>query len=111
MENGKLELYSNGGVDVEPILAFVDDIALFCRASTKSISMVKSILDDFSEFSGLQVNNSKSQIVISKRGHNSMTLAAIMGFQVKHLPTKYLGTPIMSKSISQKECTSLVVEL
>lgn len=42
LSDGRLELYSNGGV--EPILTFVDDIALFCQASTKSFMTIMPIL-------------------------------------------------------------------
>lgn len=77
----------------------------------KSFKTIKEILDNFPNFSGLQVNNSKSHIVFSKWVHDISLLASILGFKLQQLPIKYLGTPITGKSISHKDCTTLIAEL
>lgn len=101
----------NGGVIVEPILAYVDDIAIFCRASRKSLLALNDILHEFSVFSGLQINLSKNHIIFSKRVQDGGMLANILGFQLTCLPIQYLGAPITGKSISHRECTTHIADL
>lgn len=92
--NRKLELYSTGGIPVESHLAFADDVAFFCRASVKSFKAIKDLLEEFSTFSGLEINPQKSFVVFSKHVNDGNALAGILGFQTKELPVRYLGTPL-----------------
>lgn len=61
--SGKLKLYVNQDVKVEPILAFAYDVAFFNTTSIKSFQSIKSILDDFTALTGLPVNQIKSNIL------------------------------------------------
>lgn len=79
---------------METMLAFVDDVTFFIRASVKSFHMIKSILEDFSSFTSLHVNHLKNNIVFSKQVHDASVIVGILGFQVQALPIKYLGVPI-----------------
>lgn len=49
----KIDVYKIGGIEVESHLAFVDDVVLFCRANEKSFRTIKSIIQEFKDFSGL----------------------------------------------------------
>lgn len=60
---------------VESHLVFADDIIFFNRASNKSLSGLWEILDEFTEFSGLQINREKSFAVFSKRVTDKVELA------------------------------------
>lgn len=44
---GQLELHVIGGVQVEPLLIFANDVVFFRRASSKSLNTIKSILHEF----------------------------------------------------------------
>lgn len=107
----KLELYTIGGTQVESHLAFADDVTFFCRALTKSLTALKEILDEFQDFSGLKINVGKSSIILSKRVADNVEMAAILGFQLKELPIKYLGTPVTGKQINYRDCDGLLAEL
>lgn len=111
VQDRRFELYCNGDVVVEPILAFTDDIAFFCKASTKSFQVIRSILEEFSSFSGLQVNTTKSHAIFSKRVRDGDSLAVILGFPVHVLPVKYLGVLLTGKSICHWDCAALIADL
>lgn len=104
-------LYKSGGVAVESHLAYADDVTFFCRASTKALTVLKGILDEFEAFSGLRINAGKSSVIFSKRVDNKSQLAAILGFQINELPIRYLGTPLTGRLIKYRDCDSMLAEL
>lgn len=107
----KLELYSIGGAQIENHLAFANDVTFFYRASSKSLTDLKEVLAEFKAFSGLRINAGKSSVILSKRVTDKAEMAAILGFQLKELPIKYLGTPLTGKLIRYKDCDDLLAEL
>lgn len=111
MSSGRLELYTSGGIKVESHIAFADDVTFFCRASNKSFNTLKEILGEFETFSCLRINAGKSSIILSKRVTNRGEMATILGFQLKELPIKYLGTPLTGKQIRYRDCDGLLAEL
>lgn len=106
-----IELYSSGGVTIESHLAFTDNIAFFCRASTKSFRALREVLTEFTEFSGLSINCGKSYAIFSKRVGDGAELVDILGFQTKEMPIRYLGTPLTGKLVRYKDCDGLLAEL
>lgn len=63
-------------------------------------------------FSGLQVNSSKSELYASEVGFS--TLDAIQfhtGFVLGHLPIRYLGVPLITKRLAQKDCKTLIKKI
>lgn len=107
----KIEFYSSGGVVVESHLAFADDIAFFCCASTKSFKALSEVLNEFTEFSGLNINCGKSYAIFSKCIRDRAELVGILGFQTKELPVRYLGMPLTGKLVRYKDCDGLLAEL
>lgn len=107
----KFELYTIGGAHIESHLAYADDVTFFCSATTKSLTALREILTEFEGFSGLKINASKSSIIFSKRVTDETNMAAILGFQIKQLPIKYLGTPLTGKLIRFRDCDGLLAEL
>lgn len=107
----KLVLYTIGGVQIESYLAFAGDATFFCRASSKSLMTLKEVLTEFESFSGLRINAGKSSVILSKRVVDRAEMAAILGFQLKDLPIKYLGTPLTGKLIKYRDSDGLLVEL
>ena len=46
-----------------PILQYADDTMILLRGDTQQAAVIKQILDDFSNFSGLKINYHKSTFV------------------------------------------------
>lgn len=72
---------------------------------------LREILDEFTEFSELQINRGKSFAVFSKRVTHKAELVALLGFQVRELPITYLGTPLTGKLMRYRDCDNLLAEL
>jgi len=91
---------------------FVDDNMLFGYPSVQEASLFKSLLNDFSEASGTNVNNAKSQIFFF---HTSpvvqCAIACILGFPIDSLPSKYLGAPLIDSSIKHSTWCTLIDKL
>lgn len=66
---------------------------------------------EFTIFSGLNISREKSHAIFSKRVEDKHELAAILGYQVKELPIRYLRTPLTGKLIRYKDCDGLLAEL
>ncbi|KAL0427915.1 UNVERIFIED_CONTAM: hypothetical protein Slati_2966300 [Sesamum latifolium] len=68
-------------------LCFTDDLLLFCRADEHLVMLFRDRLQLFAEWSGLQANVSKSQLIVSKLALDiKPRLLAILGFQEGVLP-------------------------
>lgn len=74
------------GVEVEGHLAFADDVVLFCRVNEKSFKAKREILEGLRDFSGIEINSTKSVVVLSKFVVNRDELEAILGFPDVSLP-------------------------
>lgn len=66
---------------------------------------------EFESFSGLKINPGKCYAIFSKRVTDKVQLAAILRFQLKELPIKYLGTPLTGKLIRYRDCDGMLAEL
>lgn len=65
INKGKLELFTMHGNVVESHLSYANDITFFCRARNSSFQTLQSILDEFADFVGLEINCNKSYVVYS----------------------------------------------
>jgi hypothetical protein len=74
----------------------VDDL-LHGIPTVKEEKTFQRILEEFGEASGAEINHSKSMIYFFNTNPAiQRTLANILGFERKTLPTKYLGIPPMN---------------
>ncbi|KAL0362089.1 UNVERIFIED_CONTAM: Retrovirus-related Pol polyprotein from type-2 retrotransposable element R2DM [Sesamum calycinum] len=90
-------------------LCFADDGLLFCKAHIPSVQVIKDTLTEFANMSGLKVNASKIQIIISKSGqHEKQQILNLLGFQEGSLPVKYLGVPLTSSRLTLADCSPLI---
>jgi hypothetical protein len=65
----------------------------------KESKTYKIILEEFGEASGAEINHSKSMIYFFNTNPAiQRNLANILGFELKMLPTKYLGIPLTDKA-------------
>ena len=82
---------------------------IFTKGNVESILGVQSVLKLFYHFSGLQLNNEKSEFFSSGiprevRAEKQRTT----GFKCGTLPVRYLGVPLVTRRLSFKDCASLV---
>ncbi|XP_038994896.1 uncharacterized protein LOC120119062 [Hibiscus syriacus] len=82
-------------------LSFADDLLIFCKGSIDSVIGVTSVLDLFYEIFGLKLNASKCDFYAA--GLHSTYNIPNYG-----LPVRYLGISLVSRKISDKDCTSLI---
>lgn len=87
---------------------YVDDVLLFSKANPKSLEAIKSIFKEFSLYSSLELNTSKSKATFSKVCEDNGESHAILAFAIQSLPTTYLGLPITGKKKSFNQCRKLI---
>lgn len=76
-------------------LQFADDTLVFCPAKKKWLLSLRRILDCFYLLSGLEINFSKSAlIVLGKEEEWCKNLASSLGCRLVTLPITYLGIPL-----------------
>ncbi|KAL0453897.1 UNVERIFIED_CONTAM: hypothetical protein Slati_1367800 [Sesamum latifolium] len=85
---------------------------LLWRADEHSVMLFRDRLQLFAEWSGLQANVSKSQIIVSKSALDiKPRLLAILGFQEGVLPVRYLGLPLISSRLTVSDCRPLITKV
>ncbi|XP_039050459.1 uncharacterized protein LOC120191605 [Hibiscus syriacus] len=74
-----------------------------------SVMGVITVLDNFYELSGLKLNAGKCEIFITGLSFQSLdTIIISSGFKHGRLPIRYLGVPLVSKKLSDKDCQALL---
>ncbi|XP_013639486.1 PREDICTED: uncharacterized protein LOC106344713 [Brassica oleracea var. oleracea] len=82
-------------------LLFADDLLVFSDGSRFSINGIKSVMASFKLWSGLDMNEAKSEIFFG--GYTDIhasVLADLSGFKWGSFPTRYLGLPLDPKRIA-----------
>lgn len=79
-------------------LFFADDCLLFTQAKTSQVRIVKEVLEEFCQASGLKVSMSKSRFLPSNNITRTKVakFASITGFAHTYKLEKYLGFPMLS---------------
>ncbi|GJY16874.1 RNA-directed DNA polymerase, eukaryota, reverse transcriptase zinc-binding domain protein [Tanacetum coccineum] len=90
-------------------LCFADDLMIFCNGDTKSACIIKEVLKEFSDASGLFPNLNKSTLFFGSLNHvEKEGIKNIMQFKEGSLPTKYLRVPLITKRLGIKDCQILI---
>eukprot|EP00253_Pinus_taeda_P028947 PITA_28947 len=85
---------------------------LYGYPSVQEASCLKSLLNDFSEASGTQVNCSKSQIFFFHTPPSvKSAVSRILGFHTASLPSMYLGAPLTASALKQLAWRTLLEKL
>ncbi|XP_074266664.1 uncharacterized protein LOC141589943 [Silene latifolia] len=83
-------------------LAFADDLLIFCRGDSDSVTVIMRALTTFSNASGLHINKDKSDIFVNGiHGVAEDNILHISGFKKGALPFKYLGINISHKRLTK----------
>ncbi|MDF3587759.1 reverse transcriptase family protein, partial [Enterobacter hormaechei] len=81
-------------------LCFADDLFLFAKASPVTIQILMDEMKAFGEFSGLQINHSKSALFICGASDSvKADIIRITGMNLGCLPLRYLGVPLISSRL------------
>ena len=90
-------------------LCFADDLLIFSKGNLSSILGIQNVLNVFYAMSGLQLNCTKSELFSSgvDRG-NLDEIQHVTGFKTGSLPVRYLGVPLVTRRLTDKDCRPLV---
>ncbi|GJZ30743.1 reverse transcriptase domain-containing protein, partial [Tanacetum coccineum] len=90
-------------------LCFKDDLLLLCHGDLISASVLRRGLDEFCLSSGLLPSMSKSKAFFGNVPNSvKADISLVMPFKEGVLPIKYLGVPMGSKMITDKDCMVMV---
>ena len=77
------------------MLQYADDTLIILQGCSEQLACLKSILSDFSFFSGLQINFEKSTFLPMNLPHAiAAKMAGILGCPISSFPQPYLGLPL-----------------
>ncbi|XP_039072037.1 uncharacterized protein LOC120219279 [Hibiscus syriacus] len=91
-------------------LSFADDLLIFCKGNSDSVAGVLSVLDHFKDSSGLKINSSKCEIFHA--GISSLSIddiKQITSFKIGRLPIRYLGIPLVTRKLNEKDYKKLLL--
>ena len=90
-------------------LCFVDDLLIFTKGNLESILGIQNIMKQFYLFSRLQLNNAKCELFSSGISRTSLgEIHELTGFKLGTLPVRYLGVPLVTRRLTDKDCALLV---
>lgn len=90
-------------------LSFVDDIVVFTNGTVGSLQGVVEVMQNFATMSGLHINATKSTIFASGLDVAPLLAAAAsLGISAGSLPIRYLGMPLMTKSLTPLDYEPLI---
>ncbi|XP_039024717.1 uncharacterized protein LOC120157747 [Hibiscus syriacus] len=93
-------------------LCFADDLLLFCHGSLDAILGVVSTLEKFYEISGLKLNALKSELFACGVARDELeVIQSATGLKLGQLPVRYLGIPLVTRKLSSKDCSALLVKI
>lgn len=82
-------------------VCFVNDLLMFCRADTKSITIIQETFRKLSCASGLQATTDKSSIYVVILAPNAKEdIMQFLGYTKGSVPFKYLGVPLSTKKLT-----------
>ncbi|GJR82989.1 putative RNA-directed DNA polymerase [Tanacetum coccineum] len=102
--------YHNKCDELELInVCFADDLFIFIRGEVHSARLIMEALDEFQKASGLVPSIPKSTVYFCNiPNHIKNDILSIMPFAEGELPVKYLGVPLISSRLLNKDCKVLV---
>lgn len=85
---------------------------IFCRVDSTSLQVICSILHNFLEISGLQINKAKSTISFGGvTAEDKASLLPILCFSEDVFPIRYLGLPLSPKKLRMAEYDLLLKKI
>ncbi|OMO78705.1 reverse transcriptase [Corchorus capsularis] len=88
------------------------DLLIFTKGNADSITGIKSILNLFYSYSGLKLNCTKSELfTVGISVEHVQELQTLSQFKIGTLPVRYLGLPLVSRNLSEKDCGVLIKKI
>ncbi|GJS84287.1 reverse transcriptase domain, reverse transcriptase zinc-binding domain protein [Tanacetum coccineum] len=90
-------------------MCFADDLFILARVDVESLRVIMESLEEFKLTSGLVPSIPKSTAYFCNvLHHTKVTIFSIMPFSKGELPVKYLGVPLISLVLLNRDCKILV---
>ncbi|GJU43506.1 hypothetical protein Tco_1200772 [Tanacetum coccineum] len=90
-------------------VCFADDLFLFARGDVASATVIMDALNEFKQASGLVLSIPKCTVFFCNVvNHVKLSILNVMPFAEGELPVKYLGVPLISSRLLNKDCKVLV---
>ncbi|GKF65606.1 putative reverse transcriptase domain, reverse transcriptase zinc-binding domain protein [Tanacetum coccineum] len=90
-------------------VCFADDLFIFARGEVDSARVIMDSLEEFKRVSGLVPSIPKSMsFFCNVLNHVKLKILNIMPFLEGKLPVKYLGVPLISSRLLNRDCKILV---
>ena len=90
-------------------LCFADDLLIFSKGKLDSIIGIQRVMELFYTYSGLQLNSSKCELFSAGvNGARLLEIQQATGFKLGTLPVRYLGVPLVTRRLTDKDCSPLV---
>ena len=90
-------------------LCFADDLLLFCKGDQSSVQCLLNTLSLFTQFSGLNVNLTKSHFFLSNAPTGLHAwIERMHGLSFGSLPAKFLGVPLIANGLHAHHCHDLM---
>ena len=78
-----------------PVLQYADDTLILCKGDVHSMTVLKTILDNFSLATGLTINFHKSTFIpMNVDDRTATAMATTLGCALSTFPQTYLGLPL-----------------
>jgi hypothetical protein len=92
-----------------PVVQYADDTIIILQADRDQLASLHSLLDAYSQSTGLKINFHKSQMIpINITNEKAQELASVLGCQVGQMPFTYLGLPLGTTRPTVAELMPLV---
>jgi hypothetical protein len=93
-------------------LCFADDLLIFTAASLHSIKLIKNVLYEFEDISGLKANPAKGLVFCAGIPDKDKAEAlSLLHMSEGSLPVCYLGVLLITKRLSAVDCDILVAKV
>lgn len=93
-------------------LAFADDLLIFLKGTPQSLRVVLDIFDRFYGMSGLKLNPRKTELYCGGLSVDEVqALAQLSSFTIGKLSVRYLGVPLVSGRLSDRDGKPLIEKI
>ncbi|KAF8672185.1 hypothetical protein HU200_049753 [Digitaria exilis] len=95
-----------------PVLQYADDTLILLRGNCSAASVLKRVLEDFAQATGLTINFHKSTFIpLHLTDDESARISDILGCPISSFPQPYLGLPLSPTKLNNADFQPLVANV